>query len=211
MAPQEFLAPALGIAASPFGMVPAILLLFTPSPRANAGAFLAGWLVGVFLCLLLAMAATEWLSGHEPGPWIAPLRVLAGGALLWAAARQWRGRGNADMPGWMARLQSSTPAGSARLGLLLSLANPKIWLLTLAGGLLMAGSVAPLRAALLFAAVSSATVAAPLALHLLAGERVMQPLSRARDWLVRHNGAIVAIVLTVIGAKILTAGLEALI
>lgn len=211
MAPQEFLAPALGIAASPFGMVPAILLLFTPAPRANAGAFLAGWLGGVLLCLLLAMAAAEWLSGREAGPWIAPLRLLGGGALLWAAARQWRRRGEVEMPGWMARLETSRPAGSARLGVLLSLANPKIWLLTLAGGLLLADSAAPLKAALLFAGVASATVAAPLVLHLLAGDRVMPPLSRARDWLVRHNGAIVAIVLAAIGAKILTAGLEALI
>jgi threonine/homoserine/homoserine lactone efflux protein len=208
---MEFLAPALGIAASPFGVVPAILLLFTPAPRANAAAFLAGWLGGVLLCLLLAMAAAEWLSGREPGPWIAPLRVLAGGGLLVAAARQWRGRGSPEMPGWMAGLADSRPAGSARLGALLSLANPKIWLLTIAGGLFLAESPAPLKAALIFAATASLTVALPLILHLLAGDRIMGVLAHARGWLVRHNGAIVAVVMAVIGAKLLTAGLEALI
>lgn len=208
---MEFLAPALGIAASPFGVVPAILLLFTPAPRANAGAFLAGWLGGVLLCLLLAMAAAEWLSGREPGPWIAPLRLLAGGGLLVAAARQWRGRGSTEMPGWMAGLEDSRPAGSARLGALLSLANPKIWLLTIAGGLFLAESPAPLKAALVFAATASLTVALPLILHLLAGDRIMGVLAQARGWLVRNNGAIVAVVMAVIGAKLLTAGLEALI
>ena len=43
----EVLPLALGIAASPFPVVPAILLLFTPRARASSSAFLAGWLVGV--------------------------------------------------------------------------------------------------------------------------------------------------------------------
>ena len=47
-------------------------------------------------------------------------------------------------------------------------------------------------------------------LHLLAADRVMAPLGRARDWLVQHNGAVVALVLAVIGAKLLTVGLNAL-
>ena len=43
----EVLPLAIGIAASPFPVIPAILLLFTGRPRAAAWAFLAGWLVGI--------------------------------------------------------------------------------------------------------------------------------------------------------------------
>lgn len=207
----DFLAPAIGIAASPFGIVPGILLLFTPSPRASSGAFLLGWAAGVLAGFLLAAWASGLLDVRESGPLFAPLRLLAGGALLWLAARQWRSRANPEMPGWMANLAKSTPPASLRLGLLLSLANPKVLLLAAAGGLSAAGSSALLRSALAFAAIASLLVAAPLVLHLVAGERMMGPLGRARDWLVRHNGAIVAIVLAVIGAKLMTTGLEALL
>ena len=38
--------PLLAIDLSPFGVIVAILLLFTPRPRQSAGAFLSGWAVG---------------------------------------------------------------------------------------------------------------------------------------------------------------------
>lgn len=40
---------ALGVALSPFPVVPAILLLFTPRAKATAGAFLAGWAAGILV------------------------------------------------------------------------------------------------------------------------------------------------------------------
>ena len=43
----EVLPLALGIAASPFPVIPAILLLFTDRARAAAWAFLVGWLLGI--------------------------------------------------------------------------------------------------------------------------------------------------------------------
>ena len=43
---REVTPHALAIALSPFGVIVAILLLFTPRPRQSAGAFLSGWTVG---------------------------------------------------------------------------------------------------------------------------------------------------------------------
>ena len=211
MSALDYLAPAIGIAASPFGVVPAILLLFTPTPRANAGAFLLGWAGGVLAGFLLMAWASDLAGARESGPLFAPLRLIAGGALIVLAARQWRNRSKAEVPGWMTNLAQSTPAASLRLGLLLSLANPKVLLLSAAGGLSVAGQPDIYRAAVLFSAVASALVAAPLLVHLAAGEKAMAPLGRVRTWLIRHNGAIVGIVLAIIGAKLMTAGLEALV
>ena len=49
---------AVAIALSPFAIIPAIVLLLTPRPREAAGAFLAGWVLGVALVagLLLTYA-----------------------------------------------------------------------------------------------------------------------------------------------------------
>lgn len=209
MLSTDLLGPALGIAASPFGIVPAILVLFSARPRLGALGFLAGWSAGVLAGLLIGAVASEALSARGPGPLFGPVRVAAGLALLWLAARQWRGRHAGETPAWMAGIASAGPLQALKLGLLLSVANPKVLLLAVAGGLAMAGPglVAP---ALGFVLVASATVAAPPLLHLLAADRVMAPLGRARDWLLRHNGAVVALVLAVIGAKLLTVGLNAL-
>lgn len=206
----SLLAPALGIAASPFGVVPAILLLFTPSPRANPFAFLAGWAAGVAVGFLLAALSADMLAARESGPWFAPLRLVAGVGLLALAFRQWRRRNSAETPAWMAGLAAYTPFKSLRLGVLLSLANPKVLLLAAAGGLSLAGADGLWLPTLAFALVASLTVAAPLLAYLLAGDRVMAPLQHARDWLVRHNGVIVACVLALIGLKLLLAGLATL-
>ena len=204
------LAPALGIAASPFGIVPAILLLFSPSPRANPGAFLAGWVAGVAAGFLLAALSADMLAARESGPWFAPLRLAAGIGLLALAFRQWRGRHTAGTPAWMAGLSAYGPLQSLRLGVLLSLVNPKVLLLAAAGGLSLAGADSLWLPALAFTLVASLTVATPLLAYLTAGEQIMAPLQQARDWLVRYNGVIVAIVLALIGLKLLLAGLAAL-
>ncbi|MFN3371474.1 MAG: GAP family protein [Sphingomonadaceae bacterium] len=205
MTSVDHLGPALAIAASPFGLIPAILLLFTPAARANGGAFAAGWFGGVLAGFLVAAAGSEWLGtlgGGPLGPW---LRLLAGLALMGLAARQWRQRGaEARQPVWMASIADSTPARSLRLGLLLSLANPKVLLLSLAGGLGAAGSGLAagdglVGAAFLFAAVASLPAGLPLAARLVGGERVMAPLDRARQWLIANSGPITAAVLGAIG------------
>jgi threonine/homoserine/homoserine lactone efflux protein len=212
VAPGELLAPALGIALSPFGIIPAILLLFTPAPRANAGAFLGGWVAGVLAGALAGAALGDLLAARTPGPWLARVHLAAAAALLGLAVRQWARRGDTAMPGWMARIGEARPRDAARLGMLLSLANPKVLLLAVSAGLAIVGSGAVpgqglLRAALLFTAGAATTVALPLAVHLLAGPRVLQPLGRARGALVRHNGAIGAAVLAVIGLALLSKGL----
>ena len=206
----DLLLPALGIAVSPFGIVPAILLLFSPRPRGNSSAFLLGWIAGVAGGFLLGTAFADLFAAREAGPWFAPLRIVLGTVLVLLAFRQWRQRAHGGAPAWMAGLEEYNPARSARLGLILSLANPKVLLLATAGGLSMSGADATLLPMGIFAVVSSLFVAAPVAMHLVAPKRIMTPLQQARDWLVRHNSAIVATVLAVIGLKLLLAGLAAL-
>ncbi len=57
---------ALGVALSPFPVVPAVLLLSTPRAKATAGAFLAGWAAGILLRHIFYMSAQTAMM--RPGP-----------------------------------------------------------------------------------------------------------------------------------------------
>nr|BEK70661.1 hypothetical protein KPHV_78880 [Kitasatospora purpeofusca] len=56
--------------------------------------------------------------------------------------------------------------------------------------------------------MAATTVALPLLLHLVAGERVLTPLGRARSWLELHNSAVTAVVLAVIGVLLVLDGVS---
>ncbi|MCD0484527.1 GAP family protein [Streptacidiphilus sp. ASG 303] len=211
----EVMPLALAIALSPFPVVPAILLLFTPRPRATGAAFLAGWAAGIAVAAGVAAVLASVVELYEGTPtWAAWTKTALGLLLVVLGARQWRARGGKETPAWVRSLADTTPARALRLGLLLSAANPKVLLLAAAGGLTIgsadltpAGSAAALA---VLTAVAAATVALPLLLHTLVGDRVLGPLGRAKDWLETHNAAVTALVLAVVGAVLTAEGLAAL-
>ncbi|MFB7676019.1 GAP family protein [Kitasatospora purpeofusca] len=206
---------ALGIALSPVPVVPAIFLLFTPRPRAAAGMFLAGWVAGILVVASALAALAVYIEAHEETPTWAPwTKTGLGAVLLLVAVRQWRSGPAKGTPAWMTTLTDATPAKALRLGVLLSGVNPKVVLLSAAAGLTIGaaelGAVRTVAAVAVFTAVSAATVALPLLLHLVAGERVLVPLGRARRWLELHNSAVTAVVLVVIGVLLVLDGISGL-
>jgi threonine/homoserine/homoserine lactone efflux protein len=203
---------ALGIAASPFPVIPAILLLFTPRPRATGGAFLLGWVVGIAAACGVFIALASVIEMYEEAPtWASWVRIAVGALLVALAVWEWRSREAETEPAWMQALESATPASALRLGLLLSAANPKILALAAAGGLVI-GSAELNRAQtagamIVFTAIASSTVALPWLLFFLLGDRILTPLGRTRDWLKANNAAIMAVVLTVLGVLLLSKGI----
>ncbi|WP_165372864.1 GAP family protein [Pengzhenrongella frigida] len=212
----EVLALALAIAASPFPVVPAILLLFTARPRPTSLAFLGGWFGGIGLVTaVFALLAEAIGSGGDSPAWLSWVRIVVGAVLVVVGVRQWVGRRAADgPPAWMRSIQDATPRTAVRLALLLSVANPKVVLLAAAAGLDLgtAGlSVAREIAAVVgFTAVASITVAIPVLLHAVLGARVLPPLRTAKDWLLRNNAAVMAVVITAIGLVLIKNGVTGL-
>jgi threonine/homoserine/homoserine lactone efflux protein len=206
----------VGILASPFPVIPVILLLLTPRASANAGAFLAGWAVGVLAGTAVFVGLANVIEGFEETPtWVSWARVLLGGALVIVGVRQFLGRHESkEAPGWMRALDEANPASALRLGALLSGANPKILLLCAAAGLTIAAadltSTATVVTVLVFALVGSLSVALPLVIHLVLGERAQAPLLRAKEWLTAHNATIMAVVVLVIGGLLLSTGISGL-
>lgn len=207
---------ALGIALSPFPVIPAIMLLLTPRAVPVSSAFLAGWLVGVAAATsaFVALASVLDRADDQPG-WVSWARVGIGVALVLLGVRQWLTRhARTKTPAWMASLESATPGSAAKLAVLLSAANPKILLLAAAAGVTI-GSAEPglgvaVAAVVVFTLIASVSVALPLMSYAVAGERVLGPLRKARDWLQTNNSAVMAVVITVIGVLVLVKGMQGL-
>ncbi|MFI0432849.1 MAG: GAP family protein [Candidatus Nanopelagicales bacterium] len=207
---------AIAIALSPFPVVPSILLLFTPRARAAGAAFAGGWATGVAAAtLVFAVLSGVVELAEQPAPWVSWALVAVGVALVVFGVRRWLQRGRkSEEPAWMASVSSASPGKAYRLGLGLSGANPKIVLLAAAAGLAIgdaeAGWQATVGLVLVVTVVGSLGVVTPVTLYAVAGERMLEPLGTARDWLVRHNAAITAVVIVVIGVVVVFKGLDGL-
>jgi threonine/homoserine/homoserine lactone efflux protein len=214
--PADLLPLALAIAASPFPVVPAILLLFTARPRATTAGFLTGWFVGVTAATTtFALLAEVVELADEPPTWASWTRVVLGLLLVVLGAREWLTRGaDPKQPAWMAGLDTAVPSSALRLGLLLSAANPKIIVLAAAGGIVIGSAglavASAIGATVAFALVASVTVAGPLLAYLVAGERALGLLGHVRAWLQRNSTAVMAIVLVLIGLALVSAGVSGL-
>jgi hypothetical protein len=53
-------------------------------------------------------------------------------------------------------------------------------------------------------------VAVPVLGYAVAGDRLDEPLARLKEWLERHNAALVAVILVVIGLLVLYKGIHGL-
>jgi threonine/homoserine/homoserine lactone efflux protein len=208
---------ALAIAASPFAIMPAIMLLLTPRPRLTAGSFLAAWFLGVGTAAAAAVGFADVAEEYSPSPaWVAWVRIVLALVIGALAVRTWLGRGKGKgQPAWMAAMSSAGPRKAFGLGFVLSLANPKVLALAIAGGAAIgAQPIAYTREVLhvlAFTAVASATVALPLVAHLIAGERALPVLERMQLWLDRHSAAITAVVLGAIAVALGVGGTLSLV
>jgi threonine/homoserine/homoserine lactone efflux protein len=213
---DEIVALAFGIAASPFPIIPAVLLLFTERPRAAAFSFLGTW----FISIAVVAAGFAVLSGviasdNQQPTWIAWVRIVAGIGLVGFAVGKWVTRpSTVKTPSWMRRLETATPRSASVLALVLSVANPKVLLLAAAGGIDIGSADWIMQQQILvvgvFALVASTSVAAPVVAYTLAGPRVLRPLSVVKDWLLRNNVAVMSVVFLVLGALLIYNGVTGL-
>ncbi len=189
-------------------------MLTSARGRVNGPAFLLGWIVGVAgagAILLLIAGAIGGQEDGQPADWVSWLKLGLGAALLFLAVKQWRGRPRAGVeaptPKWMDAVDHFTPAKAAGTGVVLSAVNPKNLILIVAGmaGIAQAGLPAGEQAAalLVFTLIASIGAAAPVIIYFALGERAAEPLGRLKAWLAHSNAAIMAVLLVVIGAKLI--------
>ncbi|KLN35605.1 membrane protein [Cellulosimicrobium funkei] len=212
---------AVGVLISPLPIVAVVLMLVSGRAKTNAFAFLVGWFVAVGAVTLLVATLAGAATPDDEGPplWAAILKIVLGVLLLLLAVKQWRGRPRAGVeppaPKWMAAIDAFTPVKAAGLAVLLGAVNPKNLLLVVSGGAAIASAApadtnAQVVASVVFALVASVGVATPVFIYLFMGSRAATMLDELKAWMIHNNAVIMAVLLLVIGAKMLGDGVAAL-
>jgi threonine/homoserine/homoserine lactone efflux protein len=210
----DFLPSAVGVAISPLPIVAVVLMLVTERGRVNGPAFVLGWWVGLGIvgAIVLGIAGGANASTSSgPATWVSTLFLVLGLVLILAAVRQWRGRPRDGeepaTPKWMSGLEGFSPAKAAGAGIVLSALNPKNLPLATAGAAAIAqtgiSSGEQVAAYVVFVAIASIGVAAPVVVYFVLGERSRSLLDELKTWLARENGVIMAVLLLIIGVKLI--------
>src|SRR4051812_38228566 len=210
----QSLPTAVGVALSPLPIVAVVLMLVTPRGKLNGISFVLGWWLGLAIvgAIVLSVAGgADATSGGEPATWVDVLKLILGLLLLLVAARQWRGRPHGDeepvAPKWMGALDRFTPPKALAAGVALSALNPKNLLLAAAGAATIASvgvsTGDEIVAWIVFVLVASIGVAAPVVIAMAMGDRAGPILDGLKTWMARNNGVIMAVLLLVIGVKMI--------
>jgi threonine/homoserine/homoserine lactone efflux protein len=217
----QMLPAAVGVAVSPLPIVAVVLMLVSRRGRTNGPAFVVGWIVGLAIvgAIVLAVSSGAGASdGGQPATWVGVLKLVLGALLLLVAVKQWRGRprdpSEATMPKWMSALDTFTPVKAAGAGALLSGLNPKNTLLAISGAAAIAGTgigtSQQIVAYAIFVLIASVGVATPVVLALVMGDRSRKLLDEIKDWMTANNAVIMAVLLLLLGVKLIGDGISAL-
>lgn len=210
---------AVVVALSPLPIIAVLLLLAAPAGLGAGLLFALGRVVTLALLVLLLSYATD-LIDDSAGSTLpaAVLRILLGLVLAFVAVRKWLRRPRGDepepLPGWMRAIDTMGPGAALRLGAIVTVVNLKELAMAAGAGLTlggaMAGSGTIAAAGAVFVLLSTLGVTLPVLALAIGRERVAPGLAAARDWFVRNNATIMAVVLLVIGALLIGGGLEKL-
>lgn len=206
---------AVGVALSPVPIIAVILMLGTPRARVTGPVFTAGWVTGLATVTTLVLLVTGGPAPGEQPAFVSWLELAFGAGLLALSVGSWRSRPRAgekaSMPAWMATVDAMPTGRVALLGLLLSGVNPKNLALSFAAAAAIAGAGLSggqdAVAVAVYVLLGSVTVAGPTLWFVVAPRRALGPLRTVKDYMAAHNAAIMAVVLLLLGAKLLGDGL----
>jgi len=217
----QMLTMAVGVALSPIPIIASVVLVGSPRGRVNGPAFVVGCAASAALIggVLLAVGVGSGTSDSGgPSTGTSALKLVLGIVLLGMAARQWRGRPAGDddppLPKWMGALDGFSPPKSLLGGLVVTGLNPKNLLLVAAGAAAVAsaGATAGEEAVAwaIFTLIAIVGVATPVVISYAMGDRSEELLQRLRTWMAHNSGVIMAVILLLIGVKLIGDGIAGL-
>jgi hypothetical protein len=210
----EVLAFGVGVALSPLAIVAVVVMLVSQDGAGPSWAFAGAWVLSlgvVSTVVLLVADGADASTNGAPASWVSVVKIVVGLLLVLFGVRQWRGRGGADTdaaaPGWMRKLHNVTTARAAGLAAAFNVVKPKNLLLTIGAGVAIAqvgaSAAGQASAVCVFVLLGTVGIAIPLAIHVLMPSRGRGLLIGLRDWMVRENATIIAVLSLVIAAKLL--------
>ncbi|MGZ5561074.1 MAG: GAP family protein [Halobacteriota archaeon] len=218
----DILPLAIGVVMSPLAIIAVTLMLVSKRAKINSLSFVLGWILGLVIVggVGLLVAETQDLSpGTGPSLVALVIRLALGVLLLFLAYRQWKKRlkpgQQPTVPKWLLSIDSFTPIQALGLALLLSAVKPKNLILTLAAALDIAqstlGSVQSVMALVLFVIIASTSVAAPIVIFLVLGEKATWMLEGLKRWFMENNTTVMFVLLLVFGAVLIAEGINGII
>ena len=161
-----------------------------------------------FLLISSGAGADEGVGESD---WVDVAKLVLGAALIWIGIRRRHGRsprGEArEMPSWLRSVDRFTAGRAAATGAALAAADPKNLVLIAGAATAIAetgaSTGAQALALLVFALVGTLGAGVPVLLYMTQGERARRRLDRLKAWMVEHNGAVIAVLCLVIGAKLI--------
>jgi len=209
----------VGVALSPLAIVALVVMLVAPVGARPAWAFAGAWVLSLALVSAMVLLLADGADASEnraPATWVSVLKIAVALLLVLFAVRQWHGRerqAEAEAPGWMRQLDSITTTKAAGLAVIFAV-KPKNLLLTIGAGVAVAqvgaSAVGQAVAIAVYVFLGTTGLAIPLAVHVLRPARGGDLLIGLRDWMVRANVTIIAVLSLVIAAKLLGDALIAL-
>ncbi len=217
----QMLTMAVGVSLSPIPIIASVLLVSSVGGRAKDLAYVLGCTAGTAVIggVLIAVGVGSGTSDSGgPSTGTSVLKLVIGGVLLAMAARQWRGRPHPDeeppLPKWMGALDAFSATKALVAGVVVVGLNPKNLLLIVAGAAAVAGAGASAGeeaiAWTLFTLIAIVGVATPVVIAFAMGDRSEAVLERLRAWMAHNNGVIMAVILLLIGAKLIGDGIAGL-
>ena len=191
-----------------------VLMLGTPRARATGPACALGWIAGLTLAgtiMLVIASGNATTDTGKPQTWVSLLKLVFGALFLLLAVKHWRSRPAAGeeavMPKWMRTIDTFTAGKALAAGVVLSGLNPKNLALTVAAAAAIAqtgiSSGEEAGAMAIFVAIGSLTILVPLVIYFALGSRATRILDGIKAWLAAHNAAIMAVLLLVLGFKLI--------
>lgn len=194
---------AVGIAASPIPIVVVIMMFVSTRPRVNSAVFVTTWVLGIATIATVASVVPGLgadADSRSTGRGI--LRIVLGAVFLLLALRNWRRRGapgeEPSVPSWLNPEGGVGVRAAVGLGVLLSLLNPKDLALAVSGGAAIGAEGLPAGqralAIVVFTLVAVSTVALPVVVYLVVGAQTVDAFDRLKQWLLRHNAVVLAVI-----------------
>ncbi len=200
---------AAAVSLEPFRIGMSVVMLNRPRPHLQLAAFLCG---GFLMGLTVGAVVLYALESHIPASahfTLPRVQIVIGALALVAAAvlAATKGRDRTP-PAWLSRLldgPSLWVAGVAGLGIALPSVDYLAALAVIAAGTADPG--VRFGALLAFNVVAFALVEIPLLAYLIAPQRTHAAMTRLHGWVRARRRREVAVLLAVVGAVLLTAGL----
>jgi hypothetical protein len=188
----------------------AFVLVTTKRPIRVSLAFLAGVAVATTVGVAIARGLAALLDGtmalgdpSDTGSGGNLVQVGLVALLVVAAVKSYLGRETAEPPRWLGTLQTASPGGALRMGLLLILLMPSDVIVMLTVGTNLQHHEASVVAAVPFIAATVLVAALPLLGYLLFRRRAQSAMPKVRDWMGTHSWLVNIIVCLVFIALVL--------